>query len=126
MANEKQLILHFEHPIKEQINSNHSFSKFIKQVELGLHEFLRTSELKLICTFKMTMDFEIPHWEKLILDISLDHEKMDFREKILLWDKLDDAIRGKITTFLNSLIKDSDKISITNLNKKFYIEINPL
>ena len=123
---EKKITIYFEEAMQEKINSDGNFSKFIEQVERGLKEITRKLDFKLICTFKLRVDFEIPTWEKIILSIQLIPAKSDFEEKINLWDELDDVIRGKIKKLLNSHLNESDKISTNNLNEKFYIEINPL
>jgi hypothetical protein len=123
---DKGIKINFEKSIQEKINSDTNFLKFIRQVELGLKEVKRKLDLKLSCTFELRVDFEIPTWEKIILNVHLIPEKSDFQENIHVWDEIDEVIRGKIKKFLSSHLNGSDKISMNNFNKNFYIEIDPL
>ena len=121
----KKLNIDYENAIKSMINSDDGFSKFIRQSELGLREFVQKGNLNLSCNFKLEKDLEIPNWEKIMLTIEFVDEKFDSDEKIKIWDQLDDIIREKINDLIN-IREDSEKGSIRNFNRKFFIELNSL
>lgn len=122
---EKRLTINFQKAIKDKIKLSIAFLRFIKESELGLKEFVYNNNLTLICNFYLENDFEIRDWEKIKLDINIVGENIEFEEKITIWDNIDDVIRKKINQLINNFRK-TDKNTIKDFNKRFFIEINPI
>ena len=119
------LLLIYGKEIKKKTKNDIFFQKFIHQVELGIEDFLQDLNKKINCEIYFKNDFEIKDWEKIILNIEFLDDSIRFEEKLILWDSIDDFIRERIKKLVDSS-KENQQTYFKNLNKMFFIEINPL
>ena len=106
---------------QKKILSDPMLENVFKNIEIGMRNLIASRNLETDASVTSLTDFEIPSWEKLVINIS-PLSPMDFKERMNVWTLFDITIRNKIV----ALAKDADEKtqeSLRNLNKRLYLHI---
>jgi hypothetical protein len=106
---------------QKRILSDPMFENIFKNIEISMRSLIASRGLEADISVISLTDFEIPSWEKLVININ-PLSSMDFKERMNVWTIFDITIRNKMA----DLAKDADEKTqefLRNLNKRLYLHI---
>lgn len=97
--------------------------RFINQIEISLMDFAKINQIDLTGYIYLEKDYEIPDLDKIVLSINI--RDFSIKEKLDLWDKIDDFLRKNVETYIDNLSENA-KSEFVNFNQYFFtnVELN--
>lgn len=107
--------------IQEKIISDTRLENVFRNVEISIRRLIETRNLETYLDVSSKSDLEIPTWEKYVITVSLP-PRMNFDEKMKIWEIIDLTIRGKISD-LSKKVDQKTREYLDEINKKLFVHM---
>ena len=109
----------YDELIKNTINIDPIFKKFIEKIDLGFQNCIKTYSDPLNIKANMVYNSQDDSWHKIYLNIEI--KDFDFDQNMHIWDRLDKFIRAEIESEIEKYQDNGEKKYLQDLNRRFFI-----